>query len=308
VPAAPPRHPREIRAWLDTGPSLAELQEAFPREWDTVRRELAEIVPRGDRDELTRYVSALAAGAPQAAGRRQGVADVTREIRRHMAVEAIKQLSLQAATGVTDGRIRFNLVNGKVAQRLLFEGRGFTRKPVSMRAFRLLWPLVWQRRFLMPLVAKKGIYCFYSKPLVSRLADLIGDRKAVEIAAGDGTLTRFLKAAGADIVATDDHSWRDVDFPPDVVEEDARTSLRRRSPQVVVCSWPPADNDFERAVFTTPSVELYVVIGSRHQFAAGNWRTYEEQTAFELEESLELSRLVLPPELDAAVYLFRRRG
>jgi hypothetical protein len=59
-------------------------------------------------------------------------------------------------------------------------------------------------------------------------------------------------------------------------------------------------------VFTTPSVELYVVIGSRHQFAAGNWRTYEEQDAFALEESLELSRLVLPPELDAAVYLFRR--
>jgi hypothetical protein len=60
-------------------------------------------------------------------------------------------------------------------------------------------------------------------------------------------------------------------------------------------------------VFTTRSVELYIVIGSRHQFAAGNWATYEQQTTFELEESFELSRLVLPPELDAAVYLFRRK-
>ena len=75
----------------------------------------------------------------------------------------------------------------------------------------------------------------------------------------------------------------------------------------MLCSWPPANNDFERAVFNTRSVELYIVIGSRHQFAAGNWATYEQQTAFELEESLELSRLVLPPELDAAVYLFRRK-
>jgi hypothetical protein len=49
-----------------------------------------------------------------------------------------------------------------------------------------------------------------------------------------------------------------------------------------------------------------VVIGSRHQFAAGTWEAYEQQTAFEFAEDPELSRLVLPPELDAAVYVFRR--
>jgi hypothetical protein len=309
VSAAPSRHPREVRAWLEQQPSLEELQAAYPRDWEAVQRELAEIVPRGDREELTRYVASLArgGGGARAAGRRRGLADVSSEIRRHMAVEAIKQLSLQAATGVTEGRVRFNLVNGKVAQRLLFDGGGFKRKPVSMFWFKTLWPLLWQRRYLMPLVAKKGIYCFYSKPLVTELAALIGDRSALEIAAGDGTLTRFLRDADVDITATDDHSWRDVSFPEWVVKEDAKLSLKTRKPQVVVCSWPPANNDFERAVFATKSVELYIVVGSRHQFAAGNWATYEQQTAFELEESLELSRLVLPPELDAAVYLFRRR-
>jgi PAS domain S-box-containing protein len=34
------------------------------------------------------------------------------------------------------------------------------------------------------------------------------------------------------------------------------------------CSWPPPGNTFEKAVFETPSVERYVVIGSRHRFAA----------------------------------------
>src|SRR4051812_20177001 len=218
MPAAPPRRPEEVRAWLDREPSLAELQEAYPREWSAVQRQLAEIVPRGDREELARYVGQLARGKS---------ANVAQEIRRHMAVAAIKQLSLQAATGVGEGRVRFNLINGKVAQKLLFKGGGFERKPVSMTAFKLVWPLLWQRRLLMPLVAKKGIYCFYSKPLIDELARIVGDRKALEIAAGDGTLSRFLRDAGVEIVATDDHSWKDVRFPADVIREDARTALRR---------------------------------------------------------------------------------
>jgi hypothetical protein len=287
--AAPPRRPQEVRAWLESEPTLQELQEAYPQDWEAVQRKLAELVPTGDRVQLTRYI------------------DSQRDVRRAMAVAAVKQLALQAATGAKAGeRVRFNLVNGKLLQRIFFEGSGFRRKPVSLGQFKRWWPRITQRNLLMPLVAKKGIYCFYSEPLVKELAALIGDRRAVEIAAGDGTLTRFLKDAGVNIVATDDHSWKDVDFPAEVIKEDAKTSLKQRSPQVVLCSWPPAENSFERAVFKTKSVELYIVIGSRHRFAAGNWRTYEEQTAFTGAEAEELSALVLPPDIDPAVYLFRR--
>jgi hypothetical protein len=301
--------PDQVRAWLDQQPSLGELQEAYPAEWSVVQRELAEIVPRGDLEELKAYVRQIAAGPAPARGKpvRGLDAALGQEIRRQMAAAAIKQLSLSAATGVHEGRVRFNLVNGWVAQRLLFE-QGLRRKPVSLPAFRLVWPLLWQKRFLMPLVGPKGIYCFYSKPLIRRLADTIGDRAALEIAAGDGTLSRFLADEGVDITPTDDHSWRDVEFPETVVRQDAREAVRSRRPQVVLCSWPPAGNDFERAVFGTPEVELYVVIGSRHRFATGNWDAYEQQTGFELEEDAKLSRLVLPPELDAAVYVFRRRA
>ena len=105
-------------------PSLTELQEAYPGEWSVVQRELAEIVPRGDLEELKAYVRQLA--APPAAAARQAPGprarrDAGAEIRRQMAAAAIKQLSLSAATGVHEGRVRFNLVNGWIAQRLLFE-------------------------------------------------------------------------------------------------------------------------------------------------------------------------------------------
>jgi hypothetical protein len=302
------RRPDQLRAWLAEQPSLSELQEAYPAEWSVVQRELAEIMPRGDLEELKAYVRRIAAAPAPATGRRpvRGLdAGLAQEIRRQMAAAAVKQLSLSAATGVHEGRVRFNLVNGWIAQRLLFE-QGLRRKPVSMVAFRLLWPLLWQRRFLMPLVGPKGIYCFYSKPLVRRLAEMIGERRALEIAAGDGTLSRFLADAGVDVTPTDDHSWRDVDFPDAVIHQNARAAVRSRRPQIVICSWPPAGNDFEREVFRTDSVELYVVIGSRHRFATGDWDAYERQTEFELEEDAALSRLVLPPELDAAVYVFRR--
>ena len=43
-------------------------------------------------------------------------------------------------------------------------------------------------------------------------------------------------------------------------------------------------------MFTTPSVELYMVIGSRSEFAAGNWAAYRAQDAFALTEEPALSR------------------
>ena len=100
----------------------------------------------GDSEKLARYV-----------------ASIDHDVRRAMAVAAVKQLALQAATGAKAGeRVRFNLVNGKLLQRIFFEGGGFRRKPVSMRTFKLLYPRLSQRALLMPLVARKGIYCFYS--------------------------------------------------------------------------------------------------------------------------------------------------
>lgn len=276
--------------------SLKEMREAHPEDWAKVQKEIAEVVNTGDVKDLQAYVQQVAKGRGK------------NEVQQAMAAEALRKVCVSAATGVTKGKVRFNLLNGWLAQKLLFKGKGLERKPVSLTAFALVWPLLTQKRFLMPLVEPKGIYCFYSRRLVKELARMIGDRKTLEIAAGDGTLSRFLKQEGVDVTATDDHSWdHAIDFPDDVENQDAVSALHQDKPQVVVCSWPPAGNAFEEHVFKTESVELYVVIASQHAFASGNWNAYSDQTAFTYEEDPALSKLVLPPELEGAVYVFRRR-
>jgi hypothetical protein len=233
---------------------------------------------------------------------------IRNSLRYQMAHMAVKQHCISVATGIESGKVRFNLLNGLVSQMLLFEN-DLDRKPVSMFWFRMLWPLIWQKRLLMPLVQPEGIYCFYSRQLIESLAEKIGTRSCIEIAAGDGTLTKFLKQQGVQIQASDDYSWKHaVRYPEWVARMDAKEALRHYSPEVVVCSWPPAGNSFERQVFRTRTVQLYIVIGSRHRFAAGNWNDYQQQTSFDFAEEMELSRFVLPPELDAAVYFFRRKS
>jgi hypothetical protein len=175
--------------------------------------------------------------------------------------------------------------------------------------FKLCWPLVWQKRFLMPLVERKGIYCFYSKKLIAQLAKLIAGRDCHEIGAGDGTLSRFLAEAGVKITASDDYSWAHrIQYPESVVQMNAETALKHYNPQVVICSWPPAHNHFESEVFRSAGVEMYIVVLSQHHFASGNWQDYASQQDFTLEQRPDLSALLLPPELGCEVVVFTRKA
>lgn len=228
-------------------------------------------------------------------------------IRHRVARLAVKNYGLIAASGVKSGVIRFNLLNGAIVNRLLF-AHDLVRKPASLFWFRLIWPLVWQRRRLMLLAELAGIYWLYSKELIARLAALIDGRPCLEIAAGDGTLTQFLKDRGVQITATDNGSRsHSVQYPEFVVKHDAREALRRYAPEIVICSWPPAGNDFEARIFKTRSVQMYIVIGSRHKFSAGNWTDYNRQSDFTIEEEDSLGPLGLPLELGSAVTIFQRK-
>jgi hypothetical protein len=297
--------------------SLEELKARYPDEWERTGRALVEAVERRRAEGAAELVArARAAAAPWRArlGQSGGNPKVARAalpylVRERMARLAVEQLVSGAVATTTgaSGTLRFGWWSGTLVQRLFFAG-GLARKPASMGWFRALWPLVTQKKALMPLVEPKGIYCFHSGALVRALAGMIGDRPALEIAAGDGTLSRFLRAEGTQVVATDDHSWQHaITFPADVERLNAKDALARHLPRVVICSWPPPENTFEREVFRTPSVERYIVITTRHRFAAGTWSDYESQTAFTRTEDQALSRLVLPPEIDPVVLIFDRR-
>lgn len=212
----------------------------------------------------------------------------------------------EAAKQEIVGKAKFNPFNKYLVQKLFFAEE--RRKPVSLLLFYILWPLIWQRNFLMRSVEFKGIYCFYSKKLIQGLAKIIGSRSCLEIAAGDGTLARFLNEQGTQIIATDNQSWNfSIHYPDTVIDCDAKEALQIYNPEVVICSWPPKNNVFERHIFKTDSVQTYILIASRLESVSGSWLDYREQSAFSFEEDTRLSQLVLPPELEPSVYIFRRK-
>jgi hypothetical protein len=305
----PPRDPVALNAWLHAA-STDDLRSAYPREWTGAQRQVADVVVRGDLEELATFSARAAAAAArpvEAHSRHELHRAVTAKVTERLIADALQQARTALVTGQVDGGARFTLINGRRVQRLLFES-GLRRKPVPLAKFERTWPKISQRRLLMPLVQPKGIYCFYTAELVSGLTDLIAGRSCIEIAAGDGTLARFLDDAGTHVIATDDHSWSHaIAFGDDVVKVDAATALRRYQPQVVICSWPPAGNKFERHVFSTASVETYIVISTNVEQSAGNWGDYRRQHRFDMRIDPTLSQYVLPPELHPAVIVFERR-
>jgi len=298
-------NPRKVLRWLKTTPSLNELCERFPDEWVLVQRDISTAYENSKSDEPPPNTP-----KPVRRKSKSGKAldpALSQFIRHRMAQLAVKNYGLIAASGVKGGVIRFNWLNGTIVNWLLF-AHDLVRKPASLFWFRLIWPLLWQRGRLMLLAEPEGIYCFYSGQLIEKLAALIDGRTCLEIAAGDGTLSRFLNDTGVRITATDDGSWtHSVKFPDSVEKRNAKEALATHAPEVVICSWPPAGNDFEARVFKTRSVQMYIVIGSRHKFAAGNWNEYNRQSTFTVENDPSLARLVLPPELGSAVTIFRRK-
>jgi hypothetical protein len=307
--------PKNEMKWVCNEARLRELMDRYPESWQRVGPQLVSRLEDGRSDTLKDY-SAKAKSKEemwQYKIRQSRFSDkiiqsaLPHLIESRMALLAMDQCYQAAATGKASGKIRFNRINGYIIQKLLFSHH-LTRKPAMLKWFRFWWPFVGQKRLLMPLVQPKGIYCFYSKELIEQLRILIGDRSCLEIAAGDGTLTRFLSEKGMRIQATDDHSWsHTVEFPETVERIGAKQALVKYEPKAVICSWPPPGNSFEHRVFSTRSVEIYVVIGSRHRFSAGNWDSYEAQDRFEWCLDPRLSSLIIPPELDSAALVFKRK-
>jgi hypothetical protein len=310
--------------------TLDDLQARFPDQWQSVGARLVAATETRRPEALAAFLGKINDEAKPWHARlrkpRANLQDLTvalphlaaARMAKLAAEQVLRAAATQLATGrsAADGdtrgrgpaRLRLGLWSGTLIQRLMF-ARGLERKPISMTAFRWLWPLIPDRRLLMPLVQPRGIYCFYSRPLIATLATLLGQRSCLEVAAGDGTLTRFLAAAGVTVHAVDDHSWAHaITYPAQVERMDATMALKRDRPAAVICSFPPPGNAFEQHIFRAPSVDLYVVITTRHRFAAGDWQAYDQQTAFDWAADPGLSRLVLPPEVDPAVLVFRRRA
>ena len=227
-------------------------------------------------------------------------------IKARIAIYLVEQMNLAAQSGKTSGSVRFKLWDGYILQKLLFEKK-LDRKPASLLGFRLFWPFIIDKKILLPLVNKKGIYCFYTRKLVKELVNLIGTTKCVEIGAGDGTLTRFLNDSGIKCLATDDYIWENYISYPNFVERlGAKEALAKYKPETVICSWPPPQNPFEKLIFNTESVKTYIVIESANPLFSGDYKAYSAQKGFTKVHDERLSSYVLPPSKDNVVFVFTR--
>ncbi len=293
----------------------ADLARQYPELKDVVMTDFSRVGAGSGGPEIARLINGYKTKARLAGNRLQkgGNSAKTRDaflpeiIKARIAIHLLDQMTLAAKTGKTSGRIRFNLWDGFILQKLLFH-HDLERKPVSVRSFKRVWRLVINKRILMPLVNKKGIYCFYSKELVRGLAKLIGPADCIEIGAGDGTLTRLLIEAGVNCLATDDYSWSQyIQYPASVEKLDARQALDKYRPQVVICSWPPPGNSFEKLILNADSVSLYITIGTRNALYSGDHAHYATQQRFTATCNEILSAMILPPSSDNAVYVFERQ-
>lgn len=311
---------REAQQILANEIHVESLLQRYPEYKDEVLKELALLKSNQEGKLVDAIIAKYTSNAKLASTKihKSGMNEKTIEtflpviIKSRFAIYLLEQVAIAAAAENTAKPLKLNLWDGAILQRLLFQ-QDLQRKPVSLRAFKLWWRLVRHKNRLMPLVNQKGIYCFYSKPLIQELSSLIGGRKCLEIAAGDGTLSKFLNESRVDgnCIATDDYSWQHYISYPDFVEKaDAKTALRKYSPEVVICSWPVAKNTYEKHVFKTSSVQLYIVIGTKNPAVTGDFEAYQnaDNEEFTMEYNERLSSLILPPSEDHAVYIFRRKG
>ncbi len=311
----PQQSPKNELSWLNENPRLQELMERYPELWEDTGKKLVAAASQGQANVVNELIhqakSAADLWSTRIAKSRNNPKVIESGLpyilKSRMLLLALDKCNLAAAAGKVHGKVRLNLWNGYIIQKLLFSHH-LTRRPVSLRLFHFWWHFISQKKLLIPLVQMKGIYCFYSKELVRQLTQIIGDRKCLEIAAGDGTLARFLREQGSNVIATDDYSWKHaIEYSEEIEKIGAKQALEKHQPQAVLCSWPPPGNNFEKHVFATESTELYIMIGSRYQFASGDWASYSSQTKFDWSIDEQLSKLVIPPELESAVIVFRRK-
>ncbi|WP_310829570.1 hypothetical protein [Paenibacillus pedocola] len=296
--------------------SVETLLQQYPEYKEEVLRELGTMKSSAGSNVVQAIIDRYTASAKIANNKisKSGLNETTVNaflpniIKARFAIHLLEQLNIAVSSKTPAANVRFNLWDGTILQKLLFK-KAFERKPVSLGLFKFFWRLIINKKILMPLVNKKGIYCFYSKALIKELGVLIGDKKCLEIAAGDGTLTRFLNENHIPCIATDDYSWKHyIQYPVFVEQADAKTALQKYSPEVVLCSWPVPKNPYEKHVFKTDSVNLYIVIGTRSSAYTGDFEAYHNADLFTMELNERLSALMLPPSNENAVYLFRRKN
>ena len=306
---------RVIAALLRQTPVLAELRELFPAHWETVHEELRQLAAAADPAEIAEKLT-LAHRAWQlaepdcrrlAASYRRPAADrcgllLLRRVALDQYCRALQRGFAGGGTAGLRDRLLFHLLILPLATRM---------RALSCRSHRRVWRLLRNPAAVSAMLLEAGCYLIPPAELVQELRRVIGTRRTLEIGAGRGILAGCLRHAGVDITAVDDQSWGGtIPIGREVLPMDGREALVRFQPQVVLCSWPPPGNFFEREILAQPSVEMYIAILSRHRYASGDHQAYARAGGFRClkAETGPMAAMLLPAETGSVLYLFIRDG
>lgn len=139
------------------------------------------------------------------------------------------------------------------------------------------------------------IYEFLTQEFVETLANYLEKRilelrtiqnrdiKILEVCAGDGRLTHFLKLFldrtipdQYSITASDSGEWSIHPLFP-VMRISHQQALDQIQPDIVVCSWMPKGKDLTRDFRMTPSMREYLLIGNPQE-CGDPWLTWGEKS------------------------------
>ena len=113
------------------------------------------------------------------------------------------------------------------------------------------------------LADKYHIYQFWNKEYVQCLAEkiknLINGKLAVEVCAGDGMLSYWLRKHRVNIVATDSGEW-EIRPRNNVEIIDAVSAIKKYKPTLVIASWLPYQKEVDIQIFSQ-KVPYVILIG-----------------------------------------------
>jgi hypothetical protein len=280
---------------VSSGAQLEQLKCAHPKLWATVLQELSQYAHAKNWSAIAAMqVSSKGSTAPQSAPLIQ---------MRRLAAEQFTQALTVAETG------KPNLVD-----RILFEYLFYRLRkceiPTDLQ-FDNLWKRLKNPSWAARELQNRGVWSVPTQNLLDRIVAQIQNRFVLELGCGRGLLTAGLALRGVQVIGCDNGSWQSS---KKVVKEaaahcrnrEAAEALEVFKPSVVLCFWPPPQNDFESRVFKTPSVELYLTVQSQYTFASGNQTAYRTQTKFVASESPVLNALIRPIESAQRLLIFRR--
>jgi hypothetical protein len=128
------------------------------------------------------------------------------------------------------------------------------------------------------------IFQFYSEEFIAHIVKTInklGAHKIIEIGAGDGFLSHFLKRKGIDIIPTDDCSRPYIKYTEQVKKLNHKEALKKYKPDLVVINWEELDATYSIDALNYASVKYLLWIGEGHGGCTGSkdlWEYDSENT------------------------------